>query len=106
PRIGTRGGRAEGAAEPGGGKVCGGSPPWRVEAGGIDPPSEWASPSASTSVAGDLSLAALAPIGRIARGQPAKDLGPRAAGVAGAQPEEMAPRPALRARAGEAWSPN
>ena len=58
-----------------------------MEAGGIEPPSEGASPSASTSVAGDLSLAALAPIGRIARGQPAKDLGPRAAGVAGAQPE-------------------
>src|SRR5262249_46336928 len=77
-----------------------------VEAGGIEPPSEGASPSASTSVAGDLDLAALAPIGRIARGQPAKGLGPRAAGVAGAQPEQMAPRPALRARAGEAWSPN
>src|SRR5262249_46091716 len=45
---------------------------WRVEAGGIEPPSEGASPSASTSVAGDLILAALAPIGRIARGQPAK----------------------------------
>src|SRR5262249_55156064 len=43
-----------------------------VEAGGIEPPSEGASPSASTSVADDLILAALAPIGRIARGQPAK----------------------------------
>src|SRR5262245_25706018 len=44
----------------------------RVEAGGIEPPSEGASPGASTSVADDLSLAAVAPIGRIARGQPAK----------------------------------
>lgn len=77
-----------------------------VEAGGIEPPSEGASPSASTSVADGLSLAALAPIGRIARGQPAFDLGPRTASVAGAQPEEMASRPALRAPAGETWSPN
>jgi hypothetical protein len=78
----------------------------RVEAGGIEPPSEGASPNASTSVAGDLSFAAFAPIGRIARGQPAKDLDPRTAGVAGAQPEKMASRPALRAPAGETWSPN
>ena len=77
-----------------------------MEAGGIEPPSEGASPNASTSVAGDLSLAAFAPIGRIARGQPAKDLDPRTAGVAGAQPEKMASRPALRAPAGETWSPN
>jgi integrase len=78
----------------------------RVEAGGIEPPSEGASPNASTSVAGDLVLTTLAPIGRIARGQPAKDLGPRTAGVAGAQPERMTSPPTLRAPAGETWSPN
>jgi integrase len=78
----------------------------RVEAGGIEPPSEGASPNASTSVAGDLVLTTLAPIGRIARGQPAKDLGPRTAGVAGAQPEKMTSPPTLRAPAGETWSPN
>ena len=58
-----------------------------MEAGGIEPPSESASPNASTSVACGLSLATLAPTGRISRGQPAKALGPRLAGATGAQPE-------------------
>ena len=60
---------------------------WIVEAGGIEPPSEGASPNASTCVARVLRVAAVAPPGRIVRGQPAYDLGPRAAGIVGAQPE-------------------
>jgi hypothetical protein len=51
-------------------------------------------------------VTALAPAGRISRGQPAFGLGPRPAGADGGPARSMAPQPALRAQTGEASRPN
>src|SRR5213076_2463564 len=50
-------------------------------------------------------VTALAPAGRISRGQPAFDLDPRAAGARGGPARSMTLEPALRPQAGRAWRP-
>ena len=77
-----------------------------MEAGGIEPPSEGASPNASTCVAcGLLSPRSLPQAGSHAASRLLVSA-PVPPARAGTQPEEMTLRPALRAQTGEAWSPN
>src|SRR5213594_1362005 len=77
-----------------------------VEAGGIEPPSEGASASASTCVACVLiSPCSLPQAGSRAASQRLVSA-PVPPAVAGTQPEVMTLEPALRAQAGRAWRPN